>query len=270
MVDILHSTTTDGDVSDVGVEVFQNYIQRARGEQHIPRHSPALRAFALTLHFYSPKAYSYVRKTFKNVLPHQRTIRRWYERVNGEPGLTSEALLAIRTKYKVQNSPLLCCLMFDEMAIRKHIEWDRHKLTYRGYVDMGTGLDHDTLPVAKEALVFMLVALDGSWKIPIGYFLLDGIGGHEKASLVKDCLSVLSENGAEVVSLTFDGTAVNFAMAKNLGCTLDPSNEMKTYFPHPVTSKNVTIFLDPAHMLKLVRNTLGDKGSIFDSNDKVI
>jgi len=39
------------------------------------KYSPKIRSFALTLQFYSAKAYNYVRKTFKNVLPHPATIK---------------------------------------------------------------------------------------------------------------------------------------------------------------------------------------------------
>ncbi|TGZ49475.1 hypothetical protein DBV15_12192, partial [Temnothorax longispinosus] len=42
----------------------------------------------------------------------------------------------------------------------------------RGYVNVGSGIETcDDIPLAKEALVFMAVALDGRWKIPLGYFL---------------------------------------------------------------------------------------------------
>ena len=37
-------------------------------------YNPDLMAFALTLHFYSAKAYEFVRKTFHLALPHQVTI----------------------------------------------------------------------------------------------------------------------------------------------------------------------------------------------------
>jgi len=39
-------------------------------------YSPEVRKFAVTLQYYSPRAYTYVRKTFKNKLPHTRTLRR--------------------------------------------------------------------------------------------------------------------------------------------------------------------------------------------------
>lgn len=40
------------------------------------KYSPELRTFALTLQFYSSKAYRYVRKTFNNLLPEPSTIRK--------------------------------------------------------------------------------------------------------------------------------------------------------------------------------------------------
>lgn len=65
--------------------------------------------------------------------------------------------------------------MMDEMAIKKHISWDGKK--YRGYVDLGNDVDDDSLSVAKDALVFMAVGIKDSWKVPCGYFLIDGLSG---------------------------------------------------------------------------------------------
>lgn len=69
------------------------------------KYVPEIRTFALTLHYYSARAYSYVRKYFKNLLPHSRTIQKWYAVVNGEPGFTKEAFDAI--KERVQRN--ICC-----------------------------------------------------------------------------------------------------------------------------------------------------------------
>lgn len=49
---------------------------------------------------------------------------------------------------------------------------------------MGTELDHDSLPVAREAFIFMVVAVNVSWKLPIGYFLIAGLGSKERGNLV--------------------------------------------------------------------------------------
>lgn len=56
-----------------------------------------IRAFAITLHFMSPKAYDYVRGTFDTCLPAPKTLCRWYQTVDGRPGFSSEALCAVKT-----------------------------------------------------------------------------------------------------------------------------------------------------------------------------
>ena len=128
-----------------------------------------LRSFAMTLKFYSAKAYKYVRNTFDLGLPHPSTIRTWYDAVNADPGFTQAAFCALSAKVlaaKRDGQDIICSLMLDEMAIRKHVDWDGEK--FRGYVDIGTGVVDDSLPEAKDALVFMVVCVNGSWKVPCG------------------------------------------------------------------------------------------------------
>ena len=42
--------------------------------------------------------------------------------------------------------------------------------------------------VATDVLVMMIVAVNQSWKIPIGHFFITGLSGMTRAKLVKDCL----------------------------------------------------------------------------------
>lgn len=59
-------------------------IQSAKKGQEI---SKSVRNFSVTLHFYSPRAYQFVRQAFSNRLPHPRTILRWYSSVDGSLNL---------------------------------------------------------------------------------------------------------------------------------------------------------------------------------------
>ena len=70
----------------------------------------------------------------------------------------------------------------DEMTIRQHVEWDGNK--YRGFIDVGTELDGDCLPVAKAALTLMVVPHRSAFKVPVGYFLIDGLGSIERSQIV--------------------------------------------------------------------------------------
>jgi hypothetical protein len=92
--------------------------QKITSERKFP---PELRAFALTLHFYSSSAYDYVRTTFGKCLPHPTTLRKWYGAVDGSPGYTSESLNVIKMKtdeLEKEGKKLICSLIMDEMSIK--------------------------------------------------------------------------------------------------------------------------------------------------------
>lgn len=231
--------------------------------------TPELRSFALTLHFYSPAAYNYVRKTFKKCLPHPSTIRQWYSTIDGSPKITQESLNAIAmkvTEMKQKNLNLVCGLIMDEMCIREAVHFNGKHL--QGYINYGHKInDSDAMPKATEVLVFLIVALNSHWKIPVAYFLINGLTAEEKANLLETCLINIHEIGAIVKTLTFDGAASNISMARHLGADLH--NQISSFL-HPVTKEDVCIFLDPAHMLKLVRNTIGDWEILYDDDGNAI
>jgi hypothetical protein len=226
-----------------------------------------LKSFALTLQFYSAKAYEFVRKTFDIALPSQSQIRRLYGKVAADPGFTKPAFNALKVKVedaKKNGKEVVCSLMLDEMAIKKNIWWDGKK--YHGYVDLGNGVVDDTLPPAKDALVFMVVSLNESWKVPCGYFFVDGLSGVERANLVKVSIQRLHDVGVKVSALICDGPSCHFSMLSALGAILKASN-MVPYFPHPQDKKEkIFVLLDVCHMLKLVRNTLAEGGILYDKD----
>ena len=148
------------------------------------------------------------------------------------------------------------------MAIKRHVQWLNNK--FYGYVDNGSGVYQDDLPVAKDAFVFLVVSLTQSWKLPIVYFFVDGLGGEERK-----CLILLHQNNVQVECSTFDGAAANISMARKLRADFDIHTLLKTSFLHPVTKNNIEFFY-PCHMVKLVRNTFGEWGYIKDSDDKGI
>lgn len=242
----------------------KDILKRVLGTKE-KKYSPTLRQFALTLHFISPRAYTYVRKSFNTCLPHPRTLTSWYQGINGEPGFSEEALSALTMLVKKSTRQIYGALSFDEMAIRKCVEFDGKN--YVGFVNFGNIRENHELPVAKEALVFMLTCINGSWKIPVGYFLIDGISAEQKCSLVKQALELIEKCGVNVVALTFDGCRANFSMAKLLGCQLD--NETIDHI-FKYNGKPVAIFPDPSHMLKLVRNTLGEKHDLTNREGYII
>ena len=251
-------------ISGVPLAIIKRLISKKRGNGC--KYPPELRSFALTLQFYSAKAYEFIRKTFNLCLPHQAHLRKWYGKIPAEPGFTKPAFDTIRTKVEVakdNGQKVVCSLMLDEMSIRKHVAWDG--IRYRGFVDLGDGIeDDDSLPVAKDVLVLMAVCINGSWKVPCGYFFIDGLSGCERANLISVCLQRLWDTGVQAVSVTCDGPSCHFTMMKELGASLSLEH-MDPAFPHPVNSdEKVSVILDVCHMLKLVRNTFAAGGVLVD------
>ena len=256
--------------SGVPLELMKRLVTQ-KEKKNPGAYPPELRSFAMTLKFYSAKAYNYVRKSFDLGLPCASVIRSWYSSMNGEPGFTKDAMSALKAKVlaaKRDGQEVVCGLMLDEMSIRKHVEWDGKR--FRGYVDLGTGIDDDSLPEATDALVFMAVSVNSSWKVPCGYFLVNGLTGEEKANLTKECITKLHDVGVKVVSFTCDGPTSHHSMLKTLGVKLSP-DKLQAYFVHPCDpDAKIYIFLDACHMIKLVRNTMSDWNVLKDNDGNAI
>ncbi|KAJ4925088.1 hypothetical protein JOQ06_017826 [Pogonophryne albipinna] len=121
---------------------------------------------------------------------------------------------------------------------------------------MGDG--NNETDVATEALVFMVVGLQGHWKAPIAYYLTKSLSPETQRVLLSHALEELHARGIRVVSVTMDGHASNVSMCNQLGCELkgNPQEPLQTSFPHPSTGDKVFVMMDACHMLKLARNML--------------
>lgn len=230
-----------------------------------------VRAFCLTLHYYSPRAYNYVRSKFLNHLPAKCTMRAWYSSINSAPGFTLEAFEALKLKadeYKTNGKQLYVNIIFDEMSIRQHSQWNPNKQKFDGFIDMGkSATDEKPLSLAKDALVFLVSGVSENFKIPVSYFLTNGLIAEERAALMNEILIRLADIGIVVVSITFDGLPANIKMCKSMGADFETDD---AYILDPVNvNHKIYILLDPAHMLKLIRNCLGTR-NLINADGEVI
>ena len=81
-------------LNEIGAKVPAHLFQRliysgTRKSRTRKQYPKELQCFALTLQFYSNRAYNYVRETFALNLPHENVIRRWYRAVQCETGKIS-------------------------------------------------------------------------------------------------------------------------------------------------------------------------------------
>lgn len=231
----------------------------------------ALRCFASTLHFHSPAAYLFVRKTFLKCLPHPSTFQKWMQNINTNPGISETAIKTVQNiinTARENKKNIVFNLTLDEMSIKKKVDWDGQKS--HGFVDVGAHTAHtDNLPLASEVLVFMLVAINHNFKMPVAYYLTDHLSDREKGQLLTTILCKLFENNIDITSRTFDGAPSNISMCEELGARLRQTDieNIIPYFLHPANKlKRIYIFYDACHMIKLVRNTLSM--SNLTDNDK--
>jgi DNA transposase THAP9 len=231
-------------------------------------YDPVLKAFAMNVNFYSNAAYNGLRTSLHNILPHTSTIKRWYSAIDGSPGFTSVSLEAIQRRIQENptHSQTLVALSMDEVAIRKHVEWDDSKQKMLGYVCFSS----DVALVADKALMFMATSVNDDWKIPLGYFTVSGFDGANRSALLTECLKFMHEGCPEVVicALTFDGDPANIKMTEEMGAKFN-DDDLCAAFIDPFSDRIVQIILDMCHMLKLIRNNLAKREVFYFQNQKI-
>lgn len=156
------------------------------------------------------------------------------------------------------------------MAIRCQSLFDDNIKMYQGFIDMGRSISSDaqSLPLAKNALVYLVSGVNEAFKIPVGYFLVNKLKTNEKAALTHEMLKCVSETGLKLIGMTFDGDPTNISTVRLLGAKF---NDDKPYIYDPIeVDRKIHIFLDAAHTIKLARNTLGNKEFLMDGQGRKI
>ena len=149
-----------------------------------------------------------------------------------------------------------CGIMLDGMSIRKQVDWDEKRKKMVGFVDLGTGEVQNDAAEATEALVVMAVGLQAHWKIPIAYFLINGMTAEVLSQCVLSIVSSLHEEANILAkTLTMDGHATNQKLVAILGGKLKATG-CHPVFKHPEVDEDIFIFFDACHLLKNVRGVL--------------
>lgn len=224
--------------------------------------------FAMTLDFYSPKACRYIRNKFGKHFPAKSTIRAWYanSREKSVSGFCKQAIEILRQRATdLKNDGIEPCvaIIFDEMAIRKAVKWHDPEKTFVGHITYGFRPEDSHLPVANNALVFMLNGINFDICIPMARYFIKSLKTEEKVALLKDVIVEVTQLGVRVLTVTFDGLSTNFTTCESLGAVFDVDS-MKPYFVVPGIERKIHVIMDPSHILKLIRNTLANNSVLSD------
>lgn len=192
--------------------------------------------------------------------------------MNTAPNSINEQCLNIlkrKASEKAENGEkLVCSVMFDEMSIRKHVQWSHSDYKLMGYLQTETnsGETQDVLnapKIANQALVFVVRGVNDPIQLPIAYYFIGTLKAPEKRSIVKEILESIVDCNVIVSSITFDGFQANKTMCHLFGANLHIySTQFKPYFS--IKGQKIFIFFDACHMIKLVRSKLAAKEFLID------
>lgn len=92
--------------------------------KHVLRYTEKMKEFSLTLYFYSPKAYKFLRKKVFCLL-NPSTLRSWISKFNCLPGFFNEVFMFLKTNVQTKDFFKNVNLTFDCMSIRKQLIYDQ-------------------------------------------------------------------------------------------------------------------------------------------------
>jgi hypothetical protein len=134
-------------------------------------------------------------------------------------------------------------LMFDEMSISQKIQFDRKEQRLYGPF--------------KNVQVAMIRGLFEKWKQPIYYDFDTAMS----KTVLFEILSQADDYGLQIVAMVSDMGPKNVQLWNSLGVSFE-----KPWFEHPIKKdKQIFVFADIPHVIKLMRNHLLDKGFILKS-----
>lgn len=222
---------------------------------------PEEKKVALSLYYKSPTTYKFLRSK-GCILPAPSTIVSWMRTYRQKPGLNNRLLKVVKIKVETMTSKQKeCALLFDEMAIKQFLEYNKFTDVIEGVQDLGELGRGPGL--AKQALVIMLRGLYSNWKVPLSfYFSENGVKHKEMTKIIKFHLIELSKIGLNPVSIICDQSTTNQKVFKELNVTQDLP------FFYINDQKYFAVF-DPPHIIKCLRNNLLN-GHFLLQNTKVI
>lgn len=203
---------------------------------------------ALGMYYKSPSMYKFLRKN-KVILPSVSSIQLWLSKYHTNPGINKKIFQRLKIKSETMTlREKKCVLLFDEMAIKRRLEFSRRGDLIEGFEDLG---EHGRKAVAsKQAMVLMARGVYSDWKIPIAYYFSEsGVKASKLKEIVQTNLEHLVESGLEPVAIVCDQSTTNQRLYK-----LFETSHSKPYFFYK--KRKYYAIIDAPHLIKSIRNNL--------------
>lgn len=219
---------------------------------------------ALSLYKMGPKAYRWLSKIF--VLPSPVTLSRMISRASLKPGINENIFDQLKRKVeKMKHDHRLCTLIFDEMALAPHFDYNPKKDRVSGFVNH-TG--QSSRKIANHVLVFMIRGVIKNYKQPIYYSFCSGSTPKETLVVqIKEIIKKLHSIGFIVLATVCDQGTSNTSAINYL------IEETRNYARRNINFNNNSVFeiegkqiiplYDVPHLLKGMRNNLLTKNLLY-------
>lgn len=133
----------------------------------------------------------------------------WHQnsKSNLNAGFCEQTLITLEkfvNEERINDKELFISMCFDEMAIRRHIQWIHNQKCFSGMISYGQR-DNDEVPVANNAIFFLITLIKTGQSLILGYFLIKTLNISEKSQLIQSAIDPINKTGAILPSIAFDG-----------------------------------------------------------------
>lgn len=169
---------------------------------------------ALSLYKESHSGYKLLQKLF--TLPSSRTLRRLLQKIPIHAGINHVIFSHLSYQQSLMRNvdDKLCILMWDEISLQPHLQYDKTNDKIVGFKDWG---HKRTQRIANHALVFILKGIKTGWKIPLSYkFCKSATKTAQLIRCIKEIVNEITKAGFIIVATICDQGSSNVAALNQL------------------------------------------------------
>ena len=212
-------------------------------------------------------------------LPSERQLRRVRNAFSIKPGVHEEILLELQEYVKGKEGSERAVLAFDGMSIKDGVFYDRYTGDLCGMEDVADLVTHtekklagSEVSLAKECVQMIATTTDGSFRVPLSYYMLRTATSDLIASMVRKAIIALEMVGVRVAVIVCDGASFHRKWQQQVGVFVDDDVDgvwgdddsranFKIAMRHPLYA-DVPIYLmsDPVHLIKKAAENVYSSG----------
>lgn len=242
-----------GCTNKVSFNLLINQIQMQHKKPRGRRWSIEDKAVALSIYKRSPKAYRLLQCFL--CLPSRATMLSLLSSIPMNAGICNSIFEQLKKyAHQMDEDDRICVLIFDEMSLKQHLEYDTRNDVISGFEDFGT---ERRSKYSNMALAFLVQGIRKPWKQPVAFYLVNNKMESSKGKTntsnytldycITEVLTACMASGLNVVATICDMGTSNVSALHQLGFSYDQPKI-------DVNGTTIHVFFDPSHLLKCTRN----------------